>query len=169
MAEQLGRTVVYFTNEQWLNEASLNAPIHHQETCLTFPSSHTNTHITSSVKHEHTPSHTHTHVHAHTHTRAHAHTLLLLGCWRCFHRFDEFLADALSLPAECVPASPPPPPLLLSPLSTQSLHPSVLRPGPGGGRSAPRSVLWVLSGPPPTAHTLSYTHICLTTLVRTLP
>lgn len=44
MAEQLGRTVVCFTNEQWLNEASLNAPIHHPETSLTFPSSHTSMH-----------------------------------------------------------------------------------------------------------------------------
>ena len=91
-------------------------------------------------------AHTHTHRYKHTHT--HTHALLLLGCWRCFHRFDEFLADALSLPAECVAASPPPPPLRLSPLSTQSLHPSVLRPGAGGGRSAPRSVLWVLSASP---------------------
>ena len=54
MAEQLGRTVVYFTNEQWLNEASLNAAIHHTQTSPTFPSSHTHTHIQTHT-HTHTP------------------------------------------------------------------------------------------------------------------
>ena len=82
-----------------------------------------------------------TQAHTHTHTRAHPAVAGLLEVFR----FDEFLDDALSLPAERVAASPPPPPLRLSPLSTQSLHPSVLRPGPGGGRSTARSVLWVLS------------------------
>lgn len=67
------------------------------------------------------------------------------GMLEVFPLSDEFLASALSLPAECVAASPPPPPPRLSPLSTQSLHPSVLRQGLGGDQSAPRSVLWALS------------------------
>lgn len=41
------------------------------------------------------------------HTHRYVSILLLLGCWRCFQLFDEFLAAALSLPAECVAASPP--------------------------------------------------------------
>lgn len=109
LPEQLGRNVVEITDEQRLNQTSLDASIHH---------THTGPQMCERPA--------------------------AAGMLEVFPLSDEFLASALSLPAECVAASPPPPPWL-SPLSTQSLHPSVLRQGPGRDQSAPRSVLWVLS------------------------
>lgn len=105
--------------------------------------------------------------HAQTHTHAplapknkHTYILPLLVWWRCFLRFDELLADALGLPAECVVASPPSFPLV-------NTIPSSIRPEAPArrGPSAPHSVLWVLSASPLVPFPV-HTHVCLWTTVR---